>query len=77
MLRIGVRNSGPEIPERERAQIFERFYRGSDAHRMPGTGMGLAIVRQVAKAHGGTADVASSPERGTEFVLLLPREERR
>ncbi len=77
MVRIGVRNSGPEIPARERARIFERFYRGSDAHRIPGTGMGLAIVRQVAKAHGGTADVVSSPERGTEFVLLLPREERR
>ncbi len=77
MLRIGVRNSGPEIPERERAQIFERFYRGSDAHRIPGTGMGLAIVRQVANAHGGTADVTSSPERGTEFVLSLPQEEHR
>ena len=68
---ITVRDSGPEIPPRECERIFERFYRGSDAHGIPGTGLGLTIVRQIAQAHGGTATVTSS-ERGTEFTLSLP-----
>src|SRR4030095_7981317 len=50
---ISVRNSGSTIPEREQARIFERFYRGAGAGHIPGTGMGLAIVQQIARAHGG------------------------
>jgi signal transduction histidine kinase len=69
---IGVRNSGPAIPEQEQRQIFERFYRGNEARRIPGTGMGLAIVRQIAEAHGGTLTVSSTPSSGTEFTLSLP-----
>jgi two-component system sensor histidine kinase KdpD len=69
---IVVRNSGPAIPERERPRVFERFYRGSQARRIPGTGMGLTIVQQIAQAHGGTVSVESSPERGTQFTLSLP-----
>ena len=69
---IVVRNSGPAIPERERDRVFERFYRGSQARRIPGTGMGLTIVQQIAQAHGGTVSVASSPERGTQVTMSLP-----
>jgi two-component system sensor histidine kinase KdpD len=71
---IFVRNSGSVIPEREQQRLFERFYRGSQARRMPGSGMGLAIVRQIADAHGGTVTVRSGPDVGTEFTLSLPRE---
>jgi two-component system, OmpR family, sensor histidine kinase KdpD len=71
---ISVRNSGPPIPEHEQARLFERFYRGSEAHRVPGTGIGLAIVRQIAEAHGGTLAVASTAAAGTVFSLSLPRE---
>ena len=71
---ISVRNSGPPIPEHEQARLFERFYRGSAAHRVPGTGIGLAIVRQIAEAHGGTLSVASTAAAGTAFRLSLPRE---
>jgi two-component system sensor histidine kinase KdpD len=71
---LSVRNSGPAIPEREQARLGERFYRGSQARRVPGTGMGLAIVRQIAEAHQGKLSVSSSAERGTAFTISLPRE---
>ena len=71
---LAVRNSGPPIPEREQARLGERFYRGSHARRVPGTGMGLAIVRQIAEAHRGRLSVSSSAEEGTAFTISLPRE---
>ena len=72
---ITVRNSGAAIPEHEQGRLFERFYRGAQARRVPGTGMGLAIVRQIAEAHHGTARVRSAPGAGTEFVISLPQED--
>jgi two-component system sensor histidine kinase KdpD len=72
---ISVRNAGPPIPERELARLFERFYRGAQARQLPGTGMGLAIVRQIVEAHAGTVRVHSAPGAGTEFVISLPQEE--
>jgi two-component system, OmpR family, sensor histidine kinase KdpD len=69
---IAVRNSGPPIPEREQARLFDRFFRGSQARRVPGTGMGLAIVRQIAEAHRGSLSVSSSAEQGTEFRVSIP-----
>ncbi len=71
-VRLTVRKSGPALPRRECERIFERFDRGSMAQRLPGTGIGLSIVRQIAEAHGGTATVTSSPEDGTAFTLTLP-----
>jgi two-component system sensor histidine kinase KdpD len=71
---ISVHNSGSTIPAHEQARIFERFYRGSQARHVPGSGMGLAIVRQIAAAHGGTLTVAASPDTGTTFTLSLPRQ---
>lgn len=69
---ILVRNSGSVIPERDQVHIFDRFYRGLPARLVPGTGMGLAIVRQIAQAHGGTVTVASSQDAGTQFTMSLP-----
>lgn len=71
---VDVRSSGSTIPEREQARIFQRFYRGSQARHIPGAGMGLTIVQQIARAHGGTLAVSSSPETGTTFTLSLPHE---
>jgi K+-sensing histidine kinase KdpD len=70
---ISVRNTGSVIPEPDRMRIFERFYRGSEGRRVAGSGMGLAIVRQIAEAHGGHVTVASTEADGTEFTLRLPR----
>jgi two-component system sensor histidine kinase KdpD len=70
---ITVSNSGSAIPEPERAHIFDRFYRGTQARQIPGTGMGLAIVQQIAQAHGGTVGLATSADRGTELTFSIPR----
>jgi two-component system, OmpR family, sensor histidine kinase KdpD len=72
---ITVRNSGSAIPESERPRVVERFYRGDRARNIPGTGMGLAIVQQIAQSHGGTLTLGSSPETGTAFTVSLPRGE--
>jgi two-component system sensor histidine kinase KdpD len=68
---IAVRNSGSTIATRDRPKIFDRFYRGANAKRTPGTGMGLAIVREIAAAHGGTLQVSSDEAIGTVFTLSL------
>jgi two-component system sensor histidine kinase KdpD len=70
---LAVRNSGSVIPESERPRVVERFYRGARARSIPGTGMGLAIVQQIAQAHGGTLSLSSVPETGTTFTIALPR----
>jgi two-component system sensor histidine kinase KdpD len=69
---ITVRNSGSVISESERPRVVERFYRGARARNIPGTGMGLAIVRQIAEAHGGSLTLESSPDQGTAFTVSLP-----
>jgi two-component system sensor histidine kinase KdpD len=73
MVDITVRNSGDAIPEAERAHVFERFYRGAHARQIPGTGMGLAIVQQIAHAHGGSVRLAANAGTGTELTLSIPR----
>ena len=57
---LAVRDTGPGVPDDERARIFEPFYRGRDAGPS-GTGLGLAIVRTIAGAHGASVDIAPSP----------------
>ena len=69
---LSVRNSGPAIPEREQDRIFERFYRGVQARHVPGTGMGLTIVQEIMRAHGGHLRVTSAAGQGTTFTLSFP-----
>jgi two-component system sensor histidine kinase KdpD len=71
---ISVGNSGVPIPDHEQRRVFEPFFRGVQARRIPGTGMGLAIVRQVVEAHHGTVRVWSAPDTGTEVVISLPQD---
>jgi signal transduction histidine kinase len=70
---ITVSNTGSTIPESERPRVVERFYRGARARNIPGTGMGLAIVQQIAQAHGGALSLESSDEQGTAFTIALSR----
>ncbi len=70
-----VKDNGPGLPKAELKQVFKRFYRspGALATRVKGTGLGLFIVRSVAKRHGGRAWAESAgPGQGSTFVLRLP-----
>ncbi len=71
---IRVRDRGVGIPRREQQEIFEKFVRGRapDGASVRGTGMGLAMVRQIAVAHGGDIEVDSEPGHGSTFTLSLP-----
>src|ERR1039457_5344125 len=69
---VRVKDRGIGIPNSELKQVFKRFYRapGPHARRVPGTGLGLYIVRSVARAHGGRVWAESEgPGRGSTFVL--------
>jgi signal transduction histidine kinase len=67
---VTVDDDGPGVPEAEREQIFERFARGSAAGEQ-GSGLGLALVRQQARLHGGDAVVADSPLGGARFRVSV------
>jgi two-component system sensor histidine kinase KdpD len=70
---IGVVDRGPGIPEREQGRIFERFYRAQQTPpHVTGSGMGLAICREILHAHGGEISVESSPGGGSVFIISLP-----
>jgi signal transduction histidine kinase len=72
---VRVRDEGPGIPRSELKRVFRRFYRvpGPLASRIKGTGLGLYIVRTVARRHGGRAWAESEgPGRGSTFALELP-----
>jgi signal transduction histidine kinase len=66
---IEVRDNGPGIPDEELAYIFESFRSGSS---QGGTGMGLAIVKAIVEAHGGTVSAENLPGGGASFRLRLP-----
>jgi signal transduction histidine kinase len=71
---IAVEDEGPGIPDDERRRIFEPFYRGRAAQELEieGSGIGLNIVKQVIKSHGGRVRVGTSAGKGARFVLQLP-----
>jgi len=68
---LSVRDHGPGIDEEDRPLVFERFYRSAAARSMPGAGLGLSIVREVAEAHGGTVVAENAEGGGARFRLTL------
>jgi signal transduction histidine kinase len=74
-VRIWVDDSGPGIPVSQRENVWEAFVRGNDSleDSTGGAGLGLAIVRDLATAMGGEADLATIPDGGTRFTLTLHR----
>jgi signal transduction histidine kinase len=69
---IAVRDDGAGIDAEDLPRIFERFYRIASHSRIPGTGLGLPIARELARAMSGDLDAASVLESGSSFVLALP-----
>ena len=70
-VRLEVTDDGPGIGRSDSRRIFGRFERGpTDA---PGTGLGLYLVEEVARAHGGRVDLATGEGRGASFTLVLPQ----
>jgi signal transduction histidine kinase len=73
-VKLEVVDHGIGIPLNEQSKIFEKFYRVGDplVHNTKGSGLGLALVRHIAKAHGGDVAVDSVPGRGSRFTITLP-----
>jgi signal transduction histidine kinase len=69
---LWVSDEGPPLPDDQLERLFGRFERGPDAGGRPGAGLGLAIVRDVAEAHGGSARLENAPGGGVRAVLTLP-----
>jgi signal transduction histidine kinase len=74
-----VRDTGPGVPAEHAGEIFERFARGPQAADMEGSGLGLSIVRAIARAHGGDAELVEprrvrpdGPAGGAAFVIRVP-----
>ncbi|MFG1945522.1 ATP-binding protein [Nonomuraea sp. NPDC048826] len=75
-VRLWVRDDGPGVPIADRERIFRRFVRaGGRTGAHEGAGLGLAIVRSIAEAHGGVVAVEDAPGGGARFVITIPMRE--
>jgi len=70
--RLTVADQGRGIADEDLPHVFDRFYRSPDARPMPGSGLGLSIVRQVAERHGGSVSVGRAPDGGASFAMVVP-----
>jgi two-component system sensor histidine kinase KdpD len=72
---FSVRSIGPLVPESDYERVFDRYYRCSlPENKAPGTGIGLAVAKRAAQAHGGDVWVTSDAVSGTVFYASLPTE---
>jgi signal transduction histidine kinase len=72
---VVVEDRGPGIPANERDHLFERFYRGSRSGQRAsseGTGLGLSLVAEHVRLHGGAVRIEDAPGGGSRFIVELP-----
>lgn len=69
---VEIADTGPGIPENEINRVWEELYRGELARGVPGSGLGLPLVRAIIEKHGGNIGVRSRPDQGTVFSVRLP-----
>ena len=72
---VRISDTGIGMTEEVRAHIFEKFYQGDPSHSSGGYGVGLPMVARVISLCGGEIQVESTPERGSTFTVILPREQ--
>jgi signal transduction histidine kinase len=74
---IRVTDRGIGIPREEQGRLFQKFVRGESIRKrgIPGTGIGLAMVRHIAEAHGGRVELRSAEGQGSSFSIFLPNKE--
>lgn len=74
-LKIIVSDTGLGIPLEDPSRVFDKFYRVPEhREKIPGTGLGLSLVKQIITGHGGEIDVNSTVNQGTTFTITLPHE---
>ncbi|HSL64198.1 MAG TPA: HAMP domain-containing sensor histidine kinase [Gaiellaceae bacterium] len=71
--RLVVADTGPGVAVDDRARLFDRFWRGRGAGGTSGSGVGLAVVAELVRAHGGAVAVDDAPSGGARFTVSLPR----
>ena len=71
--RLVVEDTGPGIAQDELPHLFERFWRGQSARGSAGSGVGLAVVAELVRAHGGQVNATARPGGGARFTVTLPR----
>jgi two-component system sensor histidine kinase MprB len=67
-----VDDEGPGIADEDLPHVFERFYRSLEARNMPGSGLGLSIVEQVATRHGGSVTAGRADAAGARVQMRIP-----
>ncbi len=72
---LGVKDTGYGIPQAALSHVFERYYQAGGRHQMPGTGIGLALVKALVTLHKGTVEVKSTEGEGADFTITLPLKE--
>lgn len=72
LLGVQVRDHGIGMTAQQQARCFERFYRANVSGNIPGTGLGLCIVKEIMDLHGGRIDLQSTPGKGTTVTIWLP-----
>jgi two-component system, OmpR family, sensor histidine kinase MprB len=68
---VSVRDHGPGVAPEDAARVFDRFWRASNARSLPGSGLGLSIVKDVAESHGGSVTLEQATGGGARFRLRL------
>jgi two-component system sensor histidine kinase MprB len=68
---VSVRDHGPGVTPEDAPRVFDRFWRSSTSHHLPGSGLGLSIVKDVAESHGGSVVLERPVDGGARFRLRL------
>jgi two-component system sensor histidine kinase ResE len=72
LVQVSISDTGKGIPAEDVPHLFDRFYRATNGRNQKGYGLGLAITREIVRAHGGDIWATSEPGRGTSFSFTLP-----